>query len=66
MSVKGLVVHLRRDLDDHEVERMADALMMLKGVTKVTPVETRYEDDLNRQRVKWELLDKIRALLEDK
>ncbi|WP_437733603.1 hypothetical protein [Sorangium sp. So ce1335] len=40
--------------------------MMLKGVTKVTPVEVRVEDDLNRQRVKRELLDKIRALLEDK
>ncbi|WP_437875253.1 hypothetical protein [Sorangium sp. So ce513] len=45
---------------------MTDALMMLKGVTKVTPVEARYEDDLNRHRVKRELLDKIRALLEDK
>ncbi|WP_437780717.1 hypothetical protein [Sorangium sp. So ce1097] len=63
MSVKGLVVHFRRDLDDHEVERMTDALMMLKGVTKVTPVEVRFEDDLNRQRVKWELLDKLRTLL---
>ncbi|WP_437875120.1 hypothetical protein [Sorangium sp. So ce513] len=66
MSVKGLVVHFRRDLNDHEVERMIDALMMLKGVMKVTPVEVRFEDDLNRQRVKRELLDKLRALLEDK
>ncbi|KYG02705.1 hypothetical protein BE21_54520 [Sorangium cellulosum] len=66
MSVKGLVVHFRRDLDDHEVERMIDALMMLKGVTRVSPVEAGYEDDLNRQRVKRELLDQMRALLGEK
>lgn len=39
MSAKGLVVHFRRDLDDHEAERMIDALMMIKGVVKVSPVE---------------------------
>ncbi|WP_437693268.1 hypothetical protein [Sorangium sp. So ce176] len=63
MSVKGLVVHFRRDLDDHETERMIDALMMIKGVVKVSPVEAGYEDDLNRQRVRRELLEKLRALL---
>ncbi|WP_437934516.1 hypothetical protein [Sorangium sp. So ce341] len=63
MSFKGLVVHFQRDLNDHEVERMIDALMMFKGVTKVSPVESGYEDFLNRRRVKQELLDKLRALL---
>ncbi|WP_437533326.1 hypothetical protein ACSRUE_37510 [Sorangium sp. KYC3313] len=65
MSVKGLVVHFRRDLDDHEAERTIDALMMIKGVVKVSPVEAGYEDDLNRQRVKRELLDRIGVLLRD-
>jgi hypothetical protein len=65
MSVKGLVVHFRRDLDDHEAERAIDALMMIKGVVKVSPVEAGYEDDLNRQRVKRELLDRIGVLLRD-
>lgn len=63
MSVKGLVVHFRRDLDEHEAERMIDALMMIKGVTKVSTVAAGYEDDLNRQRVKRELLDQFRELL---
>ncbi|WP_437727047.1 hypothetical protein [Sorangium sp. So ce861] len=45
---------------------MIDALMMLKGVTRVSPVEAGYEDDLNRQRVKRELLDQMRALLGEK
>ncbi|KYF76582.1 hypothetical protein BE11_47650 [Sorangium cellulosum] len=63
MSAKGLVVHFRRDLDDHEAERMIDALMMIKGVVKVSPVEACYEDELNRQRVRRDLLDKMRALL---
>ncbi|WP_438023432.1 hypothetical protein [Sorangium sp. So ce233] len=65
MSIKGLVVHFRRDLEDHEAERMSDALMMLKGVTKVSPVAFDYEDDLNRERIKRELLDKIGALLSE-
>lgn len=34
MSINGLVVHFRRDLDDHEAERTIDALMMIKGVSK--------------------------------
>ncbi|WP_437713240.1 hypothetical protein WMF45_46270 [Sorangium sp. So ce448] len=52
MTIKGLVVHFRRDLDDHEAERTIDALMMIKGVSKVSPIAAGYEDDLNRQRVK--------------
>ncbi|WP_437740878.1 hypothetical protein WMF39_35205 [Sorangium sp. So ce1504] len=65
MSIKGLVVHFRRDLDDHEAERTIDALMMIKEVIKVSPVAAGYEDDLNRQRVKREPLDKIGVLLSD-
>ncbi|WP_437801295.1 hypothetical protein [Sorangium sp. So ce693] len=65
MTIKGLVVHFRRDLDDYEAERTIDALMMIKKVIKVSPVAAVYEDDLNRQRVKRELRDKMRALLDD-
>jgi hypothetical protein len=65
LSIKGLVVHFRRDLDDHEAERTIDALMMIKGVIKVSPIAATYEDDLNRQRVKRELRDKILALLDE-
>jgi hypothetical protein len=39
--------------------------MMIKGVIKVSPVAAGYEDDLNRQRVKRELRDKLLALLDD-
>ncbi|WP_437774868.1 hypothetical protein [Sorangium sp. So ce1097] len=39
--------------------------MMPKGVTKVSPVEAGHEDGLNRQRVKRELLDTMRALADD-
>ncbi|XXY51211.1 hypothetical protein WME91_08705 [Sorangium sp. So ce269] len=65
MTTKGLVFHFRRDLDDPEVERTIDALMMIKRVSKVSPIATGYEDDLNRQRVKRELRDKLLALLDD-
>ncbi|WP_437277511.1 hypothetical protein WME90_40690 [Sorangium sp. So ce375] len=37
--------------------------MMIKGIVKVSPVAAGDEDDLNRQRVERELLDKILALL---
>ncbi|WP_437981385.1 hypothetical protein [Sorangium sp. So ce117] len=37
--------------------------MMIQGGIKVSPVAAGYEDDLNRQRVKRELRDKILALL---
>ncbi|WP_437765373.1 hypothetical protein WMF27_30310 [Sorangium sp. So ce281] len=65
MNIKGLAVHFLRDLDEHETERTLDALRMIKGIVKVSPVGAGYEDDLNRQRVKRELLDKIDVLLRD-
>ncbi|XYH93811.1 hypothetical protein ACMHYB_39050 [Sorangium sp. So ce1128] len=65
MSIKCLVAHFRRDLDDHETERTINALMMIKGIIKVSPNATGYEDDLSRQRVTRELLDKMRALLDE-
>ncbi|WP_437657814.1 hypothetical protein [Sorangium sp. So ce1182] len=65
MSVKGLVVHFRRDLDDDEAQRTNDALMMIKGVVKVSSVKAGYEDELNRQRVKRDFLSKIDGLLRD-
>ncbi|WP_437554787.1 hypothetical protein WME97_22435 [Sorangium sp. So ce367] len=65
MSIKGLVARLRRDLDDHEADRTIDALMMIKGVIKVSPVAVGYEADLNRQRVKRERRDKLLSLLDD-
>ncbi|WP_437764486.1 hypothetical protein WMF27_35115 [Sorangium sp. So ce281] len=65
MSVKGLVVHFRRDLDDDEAQRTIDALMMIKDVVKVASVKAGYEDELNRQRVKRDLLSKIDGLLRD-
>ncbi|MDC0679015.1 hypothetical protein [Sorangium atrum] len=65
MTIKGLVVHFRRDSDDHEAERTIDALVMIKGVSKVSPIAVGYEDDVNRQRVKRELRDKLLSLLDD-
>ncbi|WP_441291611.1 hypothetical protein ACSRUE_15155 [Sorangium sp. KYC3313] len=57
MTIKGLVVHLRRDWDDHKAEQTIDTLMMIKKVSKVSPIAAGYEDDLNRQRVERELRD---------
>ncbi|MGK3967435.1 hypothetical protein WMF38_25080 [Sorangium sp. So ce118] len=65
MTIKGLVVHFGRDIDGHEAERTIDALMMIKGLSKVSPIAVGYEDDLNRQRVKRELRDKLLVLLDD-
>ncbi|MGK3967987.1 hypothetical protein WMF38_27955 [Sorangium sp. So ce118] len=65
MSVKGLVVHFRRDLDEDEAQRTIDALMMIKGVVKVSSVKAGYQDELNRQRVKRDLLSRIDGLLRD-
>ncbi|WP_437802457.1 hypothetical protein [Sorangium sp. So ce693] len=65
MSVKGLVDHFRRDLDDHEAERTIDALVLVRRVVKVSPVGAGDEKDLNSERVKRQLLDKIGLLLCD-
>jgi hypothetical protein len=62
MTIKRLVVHFRRDLDDHEAERTIAALMITKGVSRLSPIAAGYED---RQRVKRELRDRMRALLDD-
>lgn len=57
--IKGFTVTLEKDVKEEGAEIILQALSMIKGVADVEPIETTYEDHMNRERVKWELRDKF-------
>jgi hypothetical protein len=65
MSIKDLVVDFWRDLDDDEAEPTIDAMMMNRGVVKLSPAKAGYEDELNRQRVSEICPPQLDELLRD-
>jgi hypothetical protein len=60
---KGFLVHLSDDMrigdETTGADRIADAIRMLKGVTKVEPIINDAGDALNRERVRLELVTKL-------
>jgi hypothetical protein len=65
--IKGLTVALDHDYRTDDVEAIVNAIMMVKGVSKVTTSVVDMNDWTNRTRVQMELRKKIwNALEEDK
>lgn len=57
--VKGFTVTLDRDIRTDDVEVIAQAISMIKGVIHVEPSITTMEDHINRERIKSEFRDKF-------
>ena len=56
---KGFIVTLAQDIREDDAEALITALQLLKGVAKVTPVETTNTDDIIRMRVEGEIRNKL-------
>ena len=65
---KGFLVHLDDDwrLGDGVVgaDRILDAIRCIKGVVKVEPLVTDVNDVLARERIRREVYDRLRAVLD--
>jgi len=55
----GLTVVLDEDYRSDNAQRIIDAILMIKGVAKVTPKIATGEDYINRQRVAIEIEKKL-------
>lgn len=64
--LKGLIVVLDADIRTDDAQPLIDAISQLRGVLSVAPVTTGADDYYNRQRIKWELRDRILELFEEK
>lgn len=63
--VKALTVVLDADYREDDVQEIAKAIGMVKGVTAVSSVKTDINDYVNRVRVRAELVGKLFELLKE-
>lgn len=65
--LKGFTVVLEQDMRDDDAEVIKRAILALRFVEAVVPIETVPEDYFSRTRIRRELIDKLfKALEEDK
>lgn len=63
--VKGFTVTLEKDIRIDDVEVIIQAIRMIRGIADVEPSISTSEDQINRQRIKYELRDKFYKFLSD-
>ncbi len=61
--LKGFIVHLDHDMREDDAEHVLAAIRMIKCVATVKPITVGYEDDMNRDRARWELQKQLREVL---
>lgn len=57
--LKGFVVTLDEDLRDDDAEEIRKAISALRYVVKVAPVEANFDDHINRERIRREMMDRV-------
>ena len=62
--IKGLIVTLEQDLRADDAEELIKSIRLLRGIAAVRPSVAQVEDYLNRERVKHELRQQLRGILE--
>lgn len=60
--IKGFVVTLERDFRTDDVEAIATAIAMIKGVASVDPSVADVNDFIVRERMRRELFDQVVAV----
>lgn len=63
--IKGLIVTLDDDYREDDVQRVVDAIQMIKCVLTVAKSVTNIDDHMARHRVRDELTRKMLGLLKD-
>ncbi len=62
--MKGLIVTFTKDMNDEDIERMADAMRWFRYVLDVTPLERDFNDAMNLIRAKGDVRRKIMQVLD--
>jgi hypothetical protein len=62
---KGLTVALSEDLREEDLDKLREAISMLKGVEAVTPIPLDPRDWLARARIRRELSEKLWTALRE-
>ena len=63
--LKGFTVALERDIREDDAEAIKNAILSLRFVQDVQPVEAGSDDWINRTRIKSELREKLWEVLKD-
>lgn len=60
---KGFVVTMEQDISEDRAKEIISAFKLIGGVLDVRPVESNYDDQINREIIRHELVSRIYALL---
>ena len=63
--VKGFVVTLVDDIRIDDVEVIKQAISMIRGVADVEVSISTLDDQINRSRLRMEMIDKLREVIEN-
>lgn len=64
--LKGFVVTLDSDIREDDAETIRQAIHSLRHVVSVQPVKTNLDDQINREKIRLEINEKIFAVLKEK
>jgi len=65
--LKGFTVALEQDIREDDAESIRNAILSLRHVQDVKPIEAGAEDWINRQRIHHQVVEKLyKAMEEDK
>lgn len=63
MNIKGCVVVFDTDYKDERAEVIMNALLMIKGVLKIEPVEMMPDEYFLREQAKSEIINEMRGVV---
>jgi hypothetical protein len=63
--IKGFTVTLENDIRIDDVEEIMRAIRMIRGIANIEPSVSTSDDQMNRQRIKYELRSKFYKFMAD-
>lgn len=63
--LKGITVVFKDDMREDDAEHIINAVLMIKGVLKVTTLKLDADDYINRERIKSEMRKKLFDVLDE-
>ncbi len=64
-KIKGFTITLEEDISEEGIESVVSAIGMFKGVASVKPIESDYNDQMNRETIRYEFRSKFIAFYND-
>ena len=58
-ATKGFVITLEEDIKEEVVDSLVSAISLIRGIASVKPIESDYNDQMNRETIRYEFRSKF-------